>query len=216
MENRRQVKSRNNNIFHKLSRGLVSIGLKPNHISVMSFVFALLGGYGFYLISINQIILGSILSLIGIQLRLICNLIDGLMAVEGKLSSPQGELYNDIPDRFSDWALIVSCGFVLQSHPYGWHLVWGATVLAIMTAYIRVLGASQGVGHDFGGPMAKQHRMAILNLALIGSIVESILYDKITGISIAVGIIIIALGSALTSILRCFRIAKALGEKNQA
>lgn len=34
--------------------------------------------------------------------------------------------------------------------------------LRVMTAYIRVLGGSCGLEQRFTGPMAKQHRMALL------------------------------------------------------
>jgi len=210
MDSRREVKSRNNSVFHKLSRCLIKIGLMPNHISIASVLFGGLGFYGFYLMAKEQIGLGVLLALFGIQLRLICNLIDGLMAVEGKLSSPQGELYNDVPDRFSDWLLILGAGLVLKVFPYGWELAWTAAIFAILTAYIRVLGASQGVGSDFGGPMAKQHRMAILNLALLGSLIEHYAFNHFTGISLYVSILVILIGSILTCALRLGRIAKKL------
>ena len=206
---RREVKSRNNNLFHKLSRQLIHTGLRPNHISLFSTAFAAVGAYGFYLISLNSFAIGCLLVLVGIQLRLICNLIDGLMAVEGKLSSPQGELYNDVPDRFSDWLLITSCGFVVASLPYGWEVAWTATVLALLTAYVRVLGASQGVGHDFGGPMAKQHRMAFLNLSIFGLVAEHF-FNNSSRWSLYITLIIIALGSLFTFIIRLKRISKKL------
>lgn len=208
-ESRRDVSSRNKNIFHKLSRGLISIGLRPNHISILSVVFAAMGGYGFYILN-NNFWLGVLIAFVGIQLRLICNLIDGLMAVEGKLSSPQGELFNDVPDRFSDWFLILSVGFTIAIYPYSWELCWLAVVFAILTAYVRVLGASQNVGHFFVGPMAKQHRMAILNLALIGVIVEKFIGGSTYSLYYAV--IIIALGSLFTILRRLFLISKKLGE----
>jgi len=208
-EARRDVSSRNKNIFHKLSKFLIDIGLRPNHISVLSVVFAAVGAYGFFILSQN-FVWGLILAFLGIQLRLVCNLIDGLMAVEGKLSSPQGELYNDVPDRFSDWFLILSAGFAITVYPYAWELCWLAVVLAILTAYVRVLGASQGVGHFFVGPMAKQHRMAILNLALIGLIIEKQMGGS--SYSLYGAIIIIALGSFFTVVRRLYLISKKLGE----
>ncbi len=209
-DSRRDVKSRNNNLFHRLSRGLISMGLMPNHISLLSVLFAALGAYGFLLISQGSVLLGAIVTFVGIQFRLICNLIDGLMAVEGQLSSPQGELYNDVPDRFSDWFLILGTGFVIQSYPQGWNIAWAAATLAILTAYIRVLGASQDVGHDFGGPMAKQHRMAVLNLGVIGTLVEHVLFPGSLGMSLYVSVCVILVGSVITCGLRLFRISKKL------
>jgi hypothetical protein len=51
-------------------------------------------------------------------------------------------------------------------------LGWVAAVLSVLTAYIRVLGGTLTGTQSFIGPMAKQHRMAILTLACVGSIVE--------------------------------------------
>lgn len=202
MDNRRDVASRGNQIFHKLSRFLIKLGLTPNMVSVLSAVFALVASFGFYLAGHNQVIIGLSLILIGVQLRLVCNLIDGLMAVEGGLSSPQGEIFNDVPDRFSDWFIILPIGFIaINQSPYAWEICWTATVFAILTAYIRVLGASMGAGHNFKGPMAKQHRMAVVNLAVFLSFIEHLFFNEYYGVSFLFLVTVIAIGSAAT----CFK-----------
>lgn len=99
-----------------------------------------------------------------IQFRLVCNLLDGLVAVEGNLRSPVGELYNEIPDRISDGATLIGAGYALHSAPALGYL---ATAVALLTAYIRAVGKSTGQPSDFRGPMAKQQRMAVMTLAAI-------------------------------------------------
>ena len=42
----------------------------------------------------------------GVQLRLLCNLLDGMVAVEQGKQTPFGVLYNEMPDRVSDSALL--------------------------------------------------------------------------------------------------------------
>src|SRR5438105_2817615 len=37
-----------------------------------------------------------------IQLRLLCNLLDGMVAIEGGFRSRSGEVFNELPDRVSD------------------------------------------------------------------------------------------------------------------
>ena len=54
-------------------------------------------------------------------------------------------------------------------------LGWCAAVLAVLTAYVRVLGGSLGVTQHFIGPMAKQHRMFTLTIATLLSAVETLL-----------------------------------------
>lgn len=100
----------------------------------------------------------------GIQGRLICNLLDGMVAVEGGKGSKSGEIFNDLPDRISDPIVLVAAGFAAGG-AWGVSLGWSAALLAVLTAYVRVLGRSIGSGIYFAGPMAKQHRMAVLTLA---------------------------------------------------
>ena len=210
-DNRRPVASRKVPVFQSIAKKLVSLGLTPNEISVMSAVFAAAGG-------MSMACLGStegarfygliLLGLFGIQLRLICNLIDGLMAVEGGLKTPTGELFNDIPDRFADLFFFVGASI---SIPFFWgvHIGWAAAALAILTAYVRVLGASMQQGHDFGGPTAKQHRMFILNVTLISAAVEKMLTGELK-FAVAVGLAAIAFGSLATVAARISRLAKKL------
>ena len=40
-----------------------------------------------------------VLAALGIQLRLLCNMLDGMVAVEHGRATPVGALYNDVPDR---------------------------------------------------------------------------------------------------------------------
>lgn len=217
MENRRPIASRGKEIFHQLARLLVKLGLHPNHISLLSMAFAGLGFCGFWMMSQGEELIysGGLVVLLGIQLRLVCNLVDGLMAVEGKLGTPQGEIYNDAPDRVSDVILILGLGFVLfESYGlWGWHIAWAGGVAAVLTAYIRVLGASLGVGHDFSGPMAKQHRMAVLNLGVIGSMVEAYIAGSV-GAALLVTAVLIFLGSVITTLRRLIKIYSAIGRKS--
>lgn len=159
--NRRPLAVRSLSITKRISVWLAQKNITPNQISLLSIAVAALG----LLVAIVHHNSPSILWLfvfpITIQLRLLCNLFDGMVAVEGGKQSPAGELFNDAPDRIADLMFILGAGFIAQNE-YALHLAWLAAALAIMTAYIRVLGVSMGCQADFRGPMAKQHRMALL------------------------------------------------------
>lgn len=105
----------------------------------------------------------------GIQGRLFCNLMDGLLAVEGGLKSATGELFNEIPDRFADALILVPLGYATGT-PWGIALGWAAAAGAVFTAYVRALGSSLTGRHDFQGPMAKPQRMAAVTVACLGMI----------------------------------------------
>lgn len=94
-----------------------------------------------------------------VQFRLLCNLIDGMVAVEGGMKSVVGDLYNDVPDRVSDVGTLVGAGYAACSSP---ELGYAAAIIAVMTAYIRAVGKSLTGTADYRGPMAKQQRMAVI------------------------------------------------------
>ena len=100
-----------------------------------------------------------------VESRLLCNLFDGMVAIEGGKKSANGDLYNDMPDRFADALFIIPVGYVAGG--FGIELGWMAALLAVMTAYFRWIGAYKTHQHFFNGPMAKQHRMALLTLAFV-------------------------------------------------
>jgi phosphatidylglycerophosphate synthase len=98
-----------------------------------------------------------------VQLRLLCNLLDGMVAIEGGKSTASGALFNEIPDRLADALFLVPLGY---ASGYLW-LGWLAALLAVLTAYIRVLGGALGQPQNFGGILPKQRRMAVLTVALL-------------------------------------------------
>jgi len=167
MGERRPLQSRDARWAKATASFLAARRVPPNLISIGSVVFAAIAGAAFvgstFAFRIPLLILGAI----SIQLRLICNLLDGMVAVEGKLGSKSGEIYNDLPDRIADPLILVCAGYA-TAWPF---LGWCAGLLAVMTAYVRLLGAATGAGQDFRGPMAKPQRMAVMTLASLVQIV---------------------------------------------
>jgi phosphatidylglycerophosphate synthase len=199
MDERRPLKVRETWLAKSIARSLSEKNITPNQISVISVVFALLGAICMQMsghVSDMAATALLVLTAIAIQLRLLCNLFDGMVAVEGGKSTPSGELFNDIPDRVADPLLLVSAGYAISSTPWAVELGWCAGLLAIMTAYVRTLSSSVGAPVDFSGPMAKQHRMAVLTIACVAAAVEVSLSG--TQLALLVALLIIAVGSVMT------------------
>jgi phosphatidylglycerophosphate synthase len=97
-----------------------------------------------------------------VQARLLANLFDGMVAVGLDISSPLGELYNEVPDRVSDTAILLGLGMAAGGN---WGLRLAAALAAMATAYIRAVGKAAGAPSDFSGPMAKQQPMALATAA---------------------------------------------------
>lgn len=182
-------------------------GVTPNAISGASVVFALLGAVAFVSAYYHWLPwwLGWLIGAIMIQLRLICNLMDGMVAIEGGHKTPTGDLWNEIPDRFADTFLFVGAGWASGSWIFGVIAAWSS----IMTAYVRSTGANVLAGkHDFCGPFAKPQRMAALTIASLITAFYGLPQGNadIMYWSLAV----IAIGTLLTVFRRIFRIAREL------
>ena len=77
-----------------------------------------------------------------------------------------------------------------------------------MTAYVRVLAGSVRAKQDFVGPMAKQHRMATLTIAIIIDAVAGYLHYRDYALMLA--LVVIILGTIITMIRRTRRIVAEL------
>lgn len=180
---------------------LAASSVTPNQISTVSIVFAALGGA---LIAWQANTAAWIGAAVCIQLRLICNLLDGMVAVEGSKKSVLGALYNEFPDRIADSLLLVPVGHAIGVEWLG----WTAALFAALTAYVRVFGGSLGLEQQFAGIMAKQRRMAALTVGLLAQCVEAAVWG--TQWSLLVAIALIAAGSAVTCVTRTLAIARQL------
>jgi phosphatidylglycerophosphate synthase len=198
---RRPLKSRQTQWAKRLAKFLADSGISPNMISFTSMLFAGCSLIACIYAKENASRISTVFAAVFIQLRLMCNLMDGMVAVEFGKKSKTGDLWNDVPDRFADVFIILGTLFFAKDYPFAQELAWGNAVLAVMTAYLRVLGASLKSPHYYIGPMAKPHRMDLLTLAFL---IEAI-YP--TGKIAYSALIIMGLGQIVTCYRRLSKIA---------
>jgi phosphatidylglycerophosphate synthase len=208
--NRRPLKSRDTRWANAGARWLAAHGVRPNYISLLSLLFAALAGAAF--LSIHRVsrhweFLPYLAAAISIQLRLLCNLLDGMVAIEGGFRSKSGDVFNEFPDRIADALILAPAGYSLDL-PFGRELGWTAALLAVLTAYVRALGASLGLPQDFCGPMAKPHRMAVITAGCVAGAVESWIADSAWPLAAALAIV--AAGSLVTVARRAVRLVRRL------
>ncbi len=193
-ENRRPLSSRNSRFAQSFAHWLAENKvLTPNQISCLGMVFAAIGAL---LLGFSTQPLAWVITAVMVQLRLLCNLFDGMVAVEGGLKTPAGDLFNELPDRFSDSVLLIALGYAAGWPAWGWL----AALLAAGTAYIRVFGGSLGLPQSFRGPMAKQHRMAVLTAACLLGALEMYYWQSVYVLRAA--LLVVAAGSVLTCYYR--------------
>ncbi|QBY02278.1 CDP-alcohol phosphatidyltransferase family protein [Rhodophyticola sp. CCM32] len=204
---RRPIASRNARLTRFVASRLASSRITPNQISQASIGFAALAGAAFWLSSLAGSGLSMallILAAVAVQMRLLCNLLDGMVAVEGGKSAPDGPFWNEVPDRAADFLILTGLGLAIG------HLALGlaASAFAIATAYMRELGRAEGLPADFSGPMAKPHRMAAVTLGSLAAVIELVLL----GSSHALWITLwgVTLGTLATALRRAIRLIAAL------
>lgn len=203
-KDRRPIAARATGWARALSAVLARSAITPNQISVASIVFAGAGAAALLWLPGWP---GLLLCALGIQLRLVCNLVDGMVAIEGGKQSATGALYNEFPDRIADSLLIIALGYACG---LAW-LGWAGALLAALTAYVRVSGGALGLAQDFRGPMAKQHRMAVMTAGCLLAIAEPLLGQHGYW-ALRAAAVLIAAGSLLTCITRSRAIAAQLQE----
>jgi len=213
LDNRRPLAVRDTAFARRLAGRLAKAQVSPDAISATSVAFALLGGA---LLASSGAFEGwaragaLVLAGLCVQGRLLCNLLDGMVAVEHGRASKAGPIWNELPDRVADVLLLAGAGYGAQTAGLdgGDALGWIAAVLAVMTAYVRELGRGLGQPADFSGPMAKQHRMAVLTATCVASAVEPLWGGG--GQMILVGLLVIAIGTLLTVARRTRNLVRGL------
>jgi phosphatidylglycerophosphate synthase len=140
---RRPIASREWKLSRMAAHWLAARGISPNAISVAGMIVGLAAGA--CLAGTAQAARAErTLWLIGavfIQLRLLANMLDGMVAVETKRASPVGELFNEVPDRVSDSAILIGLGFAAGGSAL---LGLAAALTAMFTAYVRAVGKAAG------------------------------------------------------------------------
>jgi len=214
-QDRRPLKTRGSSTVRRLAAGLAAGGVTPNAISMVSVGFAALTAAS--LVSLRaagaDALLAALLlaAAVTIQVRLLCNLLDGLVAIEGGRRSATGAIFNELPDRLSDALALVAAGYAVTWVAWAPELAWAAALAAVLTAYVRALGASLTLAQDFSGPLAKPHRMALLTAACVGSLGELAVGFEGRVLTVALGLILA--GSLVTCGVRLRHVAAALRER---
>jgi phosphatidylglycerophosphate synthase len=209
---RRPIPSRDASWAISVARWLRRVGVAPNQVSVASVAFAALAAVCLILAGRSENGPRVVLLIVAagaMVLRLLCNLFDGMLAVEGGLQSPSGEIYNELPDRLADPLIIVGAGYGITGVPWGPELGWAAATMAVLTAYVRTLGAAAGASQHFEGLMAKPRRMHVLIAACLISAGATLLGWREDWVFVAALVLIIA-GCIVTIIVRLRRIVADL------
>ncbi|MFV0443174.1 MAG: CDP-alcohol phosphatidyltransferase family protein [Planctomycetaceae bacterium] len=209
---RRPIATRDTAWAAAAARWLARRGVQPNAISVGSVVFATLAGGCLAATGHVEGLFAKagllFVVIVGIQGRLLCNLFDGMVAIEEARKTPSGAIFNELPDRFADAFILVGAGYAVPATSWSIELGWLAAVLAVTTAYVRALGGSVGAQQHFLGPMAKQHRMALLTVTCVVAIGMDLWSQPQPVFTFALAVVVV--GCLVTIARRCRAIVRDL------
>ena len=204
MTDRRPIATRNAGWAQTAAHRLAASRVTPNQISIASMGAAAIAGAAFwwvgYTTGIGRVFL-LLLAAAFCQARLICNLLDGMVAMEGGKKETSGPFWNEFPDRIADILILGGAGLGLGQPGLG----FAAASMAVFTAYVRELGRATGAPSDFSGPMAKPHRMAVMTGAAALAIIEPLL-PLTPGSILTAALWIVTIGAALTVLRRAVRL----------
>jgi phosphatidylglycerophosphate synthase len=203
---RRPIASRDTRWANAVADWLAQRGVSANAISVAGMIAGLAAGAALAATAWLEGIEQHLAWLAGaalVQLRLLANLFDGMVAIASGQASRVGELYNDVPDRFSDMAGLIGLGYAAGGQP---ELGYLAAAVALLTAYIRVLGKSSGLASDYCGPMAKQQRMFVVTVCAVYLVLTPADWQPAWGLP-KLALAIILVGGLVTTLRRLLRVA---------
>jgi phosphatidylglycerophosphate synthase len=211
---RRPIASRNYSVSIRLATLVAKAGISPNAISTAGMIAGILSGVAFACTTLPDygwLFFSAAAALM--QLRLLANMLDGMVAVQTARASPVGELFNEVPDRVSDTAIFIGAGYAAGSIPAFGYL---AAVAALFTAYVRAEGKVAGAHQEFCGPMAKPQRMALLTVVALYAGLAPAAWQPKHGMPpdewsiMASALLVIAALSFVTAVRRLYRIGRAL------
>src|SRR5437870_2463229 len=112
---RRPIAARDLKGMKAIASWMARKGFSANGISTAGMVFGILAGSTLFLTSrlpdFHRLLWIS--GAVFIQLRLLANMFDGMVAIERGTASKVGELFNEVPDRVSDSATLIGLGYAI-------------------------------------------------------------------------------------------------------
>lgn len=210
---RRPIAAREAAWSKRVAGWLARSGASPNAISLSGMIAGVVAGIAFACTAFAEGERAAFLVAAALmQLRLLANMFDGMVAVQTGKTSPLGELFNEVPDRVSDTAIFIGAGYAVGSLP---ELGYLAACAALWTAYVRAEGKVAGAPQEFCGPMAKQQRMFVLTIVAVycglapKAWQPTLTWPAGAGL-VAAALLVVAVGGAATTVRRLVRVGRVL------
>lgn len=161
--------ARNWTVIKRIAKLLSAVGLSPNLLSFLSFIFAALTGFffffsshSFYFHPYRSFNLFLLLAGIFLCISALLDAIDGLLARETGKASKKGDFLDHTLDRYAD--VFIICGIF-----FGGYVRWEIGVIAIVgvliSSYMGTQAQAIGLRRIYGGVLGRADRLLIIIVA---------------------------------------------------
>jgi len=147
------LKPRFQALLRPLADGLAKAGATANGVTLAALALSL--AHGAWLALAPDSRLPFLLLPVTLFLRMALNAIDGMMAREHKMKSPEGAVLNELGDAISDAALYLPFALVAGMNA---SLVVLVVILGIVGEMAGALGPMLGGARRYDGPLGKSDR----------------------------------------------------------
>lgn len=150
--------------FHNLFNPYIKYlkNIHPNFFCALGVLTSIIIGVTFYFSGNYPMLL--LLSIVLILLRMFFNAVDGMVAIARGIHTPEGEIINALPDRYSD--IFMFLGLCLS--PYSNNIFAGFIIATLfLVSYSGMIGRVVGVKWQTSGPMGKVDRLIYTIIAVI-------------------------------------------------
>jgi phosphatidylglycerophosphate synthase len=155
-----RLKPASQGIVRPLERLAVRAGVSADALTLLAVPVAALGGACIALSAVVPELLLAVPLLAA--LRLVLNLLDGMVARSTGSTHPMGEMWNELGDRLADVLFIGGLIFVPEVDPW---LAFAAVAAALLASYAGITSRAAGASRQYGGVLSKPGRMVTLGIA---------------------------------------------------
>lgn len=142
--------------------------IHPDVFTYGALALSAAAGWGLYSAGTNRLWLWLVAPCV--LLRLLFNLMDGLVARETGMADAWGEAKNEFGDRIAD--ILVFAGLLFSSYTDA-RLAGLVLALVLVVSYLGILGKALGGARVYGGLFGKGDRMILLALFSLYSLFRS-------------------------------------------
>jgi archaetidylinositol phosphate synthase len=152
----------------------IRIGLTPNSVSVIAFIFAVGAALAFFVATPYWYLAGALLVFLNGWL----DLLDGALAREIGAASAAGDLLDHVLDRYADLVIVAGLAGGIGQYALGFAAVTGV----LLTSYLGTQIEAVGLEREYGGVMGRADRLALVGFTgLLAAVVPSIAgYSPVT------------------------------------